>query len=82
MILNIADGTVYDIKYYNVKPFSSINENITWDDIMTWCINTFGPSGTEDKPGVWTPYERWYANNGIFWFKDKKDLEWFVLKWQ
>jgi hypothetical protein len=82
MILNIADGTIYGIKYYNVKPFSSINENITWDDIMTWCINTFGPSGTEYNPGVWTPYERWYANNSIFWFRDKKDLEWFVLKWQ
>ena len=82
MILNIAEGTVYGTKYYNVKPFRDPDEIISWDDVMTWCINTFGPSGTEDKPGVWTPNERWYANNSLFWFKDKKDLEWFVLKWQ
>jgi len=82
MTLNIEDATVYGIKYYTVKPFRSINENIVWDDVMSWCISTFGPSGTEDNPGVWTPYERWYANNSIFWFRDKKDLEWFVLKWQ
>lgn len=82
MILNINEGTVYGIKYYNVKPFGSINENITWDDVMSWCVSTFGSSGTEDHPGIWTPNQRWYANNSVFWFKYKQDLEWFVLRWQ
>jgi hypothetical protein len=25
---------------------------------------------------------RWYMNNSKFWFRDKKDLEWFLLRWQ
>ena len=75
MTLNIEeDATVYGMKYYTVKPFRAPDETIGWDDVMSWCINTFGPSGTEDKPGVWTPYERCYANNSMFWFRDKKDL--------
>ena len=32
--------------------------------------------------GVWTPNARWYANNAKFWFRQKKDLEWFILRWQ
>ena len=49
--------------------------------MMAWMIDTFGPSGTKDNPMVWTPDQRWYANNAKFWFRDKKDLEWFMLKW-
>jgi hypothetical protein len=40
--------------------------------------NSFGPTAHD---GVWTPDMRWYANNAKFWFRNKKDLEWFLLRW-
>ena len=76
MIFNIEKGTVYGEPYYAVKLY-----NIVWHEVESWCIDSFGPSGTEDRPGAWTPYERWYANNAILWFRDKKDLDWFILRW-
>lgn len=30
--------------------------------------------------GVWTPDQRWYANNAKFWFRNPKDRDWFVLR--
>jgi hypothetical protein len=46
--------------------------------MMEWMINTFGPSAVD---GVWTPGMRWYANGAKFWFRNQKDLDWFVLRW-
>ena len=82
MRLEILEGTVYGEKYYAVAPYRNLNESIFWDDISKWCVETFGPSGTDDKPGVWTPNERWYINGAKYWFRNKKDLEWFLLRWQ
>jgi hypothetical protein len=45
---------------------------------MEWMVNSFGPT---HKDGVWTPNQRWYANNAKFWFRDAKDRDWFVLRW-
>ena len=77
MAFEFSEGTVYGQKYLTVHPTSGAK----WDAMMAWMIDTFGPSGTKDKPMVWTPDQRWYANNAKFWFRDKKDLEWFMLKW-
>jgi hypothetical protein len=71
-------ATVYGIPYHQVSPIVVTHE---WDDMIGWCVNTFGPSGTEKKPGVWSLNERWYANNAKFFFKDKSDCEWFMLRW-
>jgi len=70
----IGEGTVHGQKYLTAHPHSGIK----WDDMMTWIVETFGPSAVD---GVWTPDQRWYANNAKFWFRDKKDLEWFMLRW-
>jgi hypothetical protein len=44
-----------------------------------WCIKTFGDT---PKEGVFiTPNARWYMNGSKFWFREKKDLEWFILRW-
>lgn len=74
MAFEISEGTVYGQKYLTVHPTSSTK----WDDMMEWTVKTFGPSAWN---GVWTPDQRWYANNAKFWFRDAKDLEWFMLKW-
>ena len=70
----ISEGTVYGQKYLTVHPTSGNR----WNEMMAWTVKTFGPSAED---GVWTPDQRWYANNARFWFRDAKDLEWFMLKW-
>jgi hypothetical protein len=55
-----------------------------WEDMMLWCFNQFGETGSlwkETKNLTPEPNQRWYANNAKFWFRDKQDLEWFMLKW-
>ena len=77
MAFEFSEGKVYGQKYLTAAPPDSAK----WDEMMKWMVETFGPSGTKDNPGVWTPDQRWYANNAKFWFKYKKDLEWFILRW-
>jgi len=85
MELELSEGHVYGTQYYTVHPVPTWDlsrdwGNIeTWQAMMDWVIDTFGP-GPED--GVWTPDARWYANSAKFWFKNKQDLEWFVLRWK
>jgi hypothetical protein len=75
----VGISTVYGKEYYQITPMVN---GIEWSDMLKWCFDMFGPSGTDDRPGVWSYNERWYANNGMFLFKDKKDCEWFLLRWQ
>lgn len=70
----ISEGTVYGQKYLTAQPPGGAK----WDDMMEWMVKTFGPTAQD---GVWTADQRWYANNAKFWFRDKKDLEWFMLRW-
>jgi hypothetical protein len=77
----IYDGVskVYGKEYHQITPIVSRDE---WDAIIEWCTTIFGPSGTEDRPGVWSYDERWYANNSKILIKDIKDCEWFLFRWQ
>jgi hypothetical protein len=70
---------VYGMEYHEITPIISSGE---WNEMVDWCINIYGPSGTKEKPGSWSPGERWYVNNARFWFREKKDCEWFLLRFQ
>jgi len=72
--LELSEGTVYGARYLTVHPTNSTR----WDDMTEWMVKTFGPSAWD---GVWTPDQRWYANNAKFWFRNAKDRDWFVLRW-
>jgi hypothetical protein len=72
---DFSEGTVYGQKYLTVQPMSSVK----WKEMEAWIVDTLGPTSVD---GVWTPDMRWYMNNSKFWFRDKKDLEWFLLRWQ
>jgi hypothetical protein len=74
--LEISSGTIYGADYYTVAPINAENQ---WDEMMAWMVTTFDP--VDDSKGVVTPNQRWYVNNAKFWFKNKKDLDWFVLRW-
>lgn len=49
----------------------------TWEDMLSWCHNRFGQRG---DPWNKVP-ERWYCNDGNFWFKEESDRTLFLLKW-
>ena len=72
--LEVSEGRVYGARYLTVHPTNGSK----WNDMMSWMVETFGPTAHD---GVWTPNMRWYANNAKFWFRNKKDLAWFMLKW-
>lgn len=73
--LDIDEGRIAGARYYTVAPMNASNK---WQDMMEWMLETFGPSADD---GVWTPGMRWYANNAKFWFRNRKDMDWFVLRW-
>jgi hypothetical protein len=82
MELELSEGRIYGARYYTVHPrvpewYHQIQQ--TWLDMTQWNVETFGPA---PENGVFEPGGRWYANNAKFWFRERKDLEWFVLKWQ
>jgi hypothetical protein len=45
----------------------------TYQSMTKWCYNTF-------KTYIWPKRARRMGYNH-FWFKNKKDLDWFVLYW-
>jgi hypothetical protein len=73
-----STGTVFGHPYHTVGPRTGWQSRRMWDDMMLWMVATFGPTA---KDGVWTLDQRWYANNAKFWFRDEKDLAWFMLRW-
>lgn len=72
--LDISEGRVAGARYYTVEPVGQCD----WYEMQKWMVETFGETADD---GVWTPGERWYANNSKFWFRNRKDLDWFVLRW-
>jgi hypothetical protein len=81
MILETSEGTIYGARYYTVQPmrWGLMGNPNQWNDMVEWTVETFGPT---PEDGVWTPSARWYVNNAKFWFRERKDLEWFLLRWQ
>jgi hypothetical protein len=84
MELELSEGRIFGARYYTAKPIldwwvPGVLNGPNWQNMLEWCVETYGPT---PEDGVWTPSGRWYANNAKFWFREKKDLEWFMLKWQ
>lgn len=76
-----GSGTVYGIEYHTIAPPMWESD---WNTMMQWCEETFGPTGSlwkETKNLTPEPNKRWYANNAKFWFREEKDLNWFVMRW-
>lgn len=75
----LSEGTVYGSRYYCVEPVGG-----RWPEMELWCHETFGATGSiwqEAKNLTPEPHKRWYANNRKFWFKEVKDRDWFILRW-
>lgn len=85
MIIERSEGRVFGARYWTVHPVISWDlagdwGNIdSWNKMMEWMVETFGPTADD---GVFTPGQRWYANNAKFWFRNEEDLLVFLLRWQ
>jgi hypothetical protein len=82
--LILSTGTIYGEPYLTVEPKGyqwRMGDSPVWDEMLEWVIKTFGPCEHTNGPGVWTPHQRWYANNAKFWFKNEEDQLMFVLRW-
>lgn len=55
----------YQFPYTDYKNYSE-----TIDEACSWCIQSFGPE-----------YERWACFMDGFKFRNKKDYNWFLLRW-
>lgn len=84
LALVLDEGRVYGARYYTIEPKISWDIDKDWGTyevyamMEKWCAEIYGPT---PEDGVWTPGARWYANNERFWFREQKDMEWFILKW-
>lgn len=77
--LTLSEGTVYGARYYCVEPVGG-----NWPDMELWCHNIYGETSSiwsETKNLAPEPLKRWYMNNRKFWFRDVKDRDWFILRW-
>lgn len=66
-------GTVFGEEYLTIEP-----QRYNWKELEAWCTESFGLRGDmwENKVSA-----RWYANSGKLWFRDRRDHDWFILKW-
>ncbi len=77
--LILSEGKVYGARYYCVEPVGG-----NWLEMEIWCLDTYGETSniwSETKALTPEPLKRWYMNNRKFWFRDEKDRDWFVIRW-
>jgi hypothetical protein len=74
--LQLSEGRVYGSRYYCVEPIGG-----SWPEMELWCYETFGDTGAIWGESTPNPAQRWYGNNRKFWFKELKDRDWFIIKW-
>lgn len=75
-------GRIYGKRYYTVEPVGG-----NWVEMESWCVEVFGdPAEVWDikasgEEFMWPENGRWYKNSRRFWFRDEKDRDWFVIRW-
>ena len=76
LVLN--EGTVLGARYYTVEPIGG-----NWMDMETWCLDTFGEAGSiwQQSKDLDPTLARYYFNDRRIWFREKKDRDWFVIRW-
>jgi len=73
--------SVYGESYYEIMPVWNPDRkelyNQDLDTMIEWCIENYGPTGSE----VWGAKRWWYDNDSKFWFKEDRDVVLFLLRW-
>lgn len=75
MKLNLDEGKYIDNtgnEYYSIEVDgrSTFGDYPLWVNMINWANEQYGGD-----------YERWNVSNKRFFFRDKEDLEWFILRW-
>ena len=70
--LVLGEGTAFGVKYHLAEPVG-----MDWVAILKWSTETFGEM-SHVKDG---DKGRWYINNRTLYFRNLKDRDWFVLRW-
>jgi hypothetical protein len=70
--LLVDTGTVFGEEYYSVAPVGG-----DWLSMISWCYKTYG----SDSDPLKEAGGRWYQENRKLWFREQKDRDWFVLRW-
>jgi len=47
------------------------------DEQHKWCVETFGKAGDFSSSDIC----RWYHNGSLFYFLNKADCTWFLIRW-
>lgn len=79
MKLEVSNVIYGDTTYIKVSPLWSNNQNpfTIWTSMELWCQEQYGTAGTP-----WDNISpRYIINNSGFYFRDQKDLVFFMLKW-
>ena len=80
--LVLGESRFAGARYYTVEPVGG-----NWQEMEQWCTETFGPasdvwdSKNPDNQFMWPECGRWYKNNRKFWFRNERDRDWFILRW-
>ena len=69
---------VHGARYYTVEPVGG-----NWKEMEAWARQTYGEPGDmwDSHDWVWPETARWMMNNRKFWFRNEKDRDWFILRW-
>lgn len=66
------------IEYYWVRPPSTLSLTVgpkKDTELEEWCIDTFGPSISKDRPDG-----RWFCLSNKFYFVNQEDMAMFILR--
>ena len=75
MKLNIDEGKYVSNEgdaYYSIEVDGrqTFGDYPLWVDMINWANEQYGDD-----------YKRWNVSTKRFFFRDKEDLEWFILRW-
>jgi hypothetical protein len=82
MNILVAEKRLNGARYYAATPITLVADitltHRKWLDIEDWCYTNFGERPMNRWPDSG---DRWFANDGAFWFRDEQDLMMFILRW-
>lgn len=87
MAITTGTGTIYGARHYWVHPVPNWDldgdwgGSDIWSEMIKWNIENFGNSKWDAGKETPIPGQRWYASSAKFWFRDKDDFAYFVLRW-
>jgi hypothetical protein len=83
MAITTGKGTIYGARYYWVKPLGWMlnGDNASYSEMVQWNVEQFGNTKWDAGKETPIPGQRWYSSSARFWFKDKDDFAYFLLRW-